>query len=625
MPKNKKEESDFQFSARMMKRIYGFATPFLGLFALSLLLNVVFSTFTAVSITLIKPVIQILFGGDENISSQVDPVVSTGFLEGLKNDFFEFVRTLIEVPGDMEASLVRLSVLIISVFILKNVFKYLGAVVGVKVQEGIIKEIRDSVFNKLNALSVDFFSKRKSGSLISIITNDISIVNNSMIMSLTQLLRELIQVILFLFLLLSISPYLTLIAFSASVFSLAIIRAATRFLRRYAGRMQQAMADYTTVLQETISGIKAVKAYNAEDTAISRFKDQTSRYVNSAVKHQKIITLMPSINEVFAIFALCAVLFIGGSQVLNGQMKPDDLMLFLFSLFTIMRPIANVINFVSKFQRGFVAAERVFGIIDQNPTVESGKAEISDFNDKISVKNVDFAYESENVLSDATFDIPKGKKIAIVGPSGSGKSTMLDLLVRFYDPKSGSIEIDGRNITGFDLKSYRSLFGIVSQETILFNDTVEENIRFGDDNVADEAVESSAKIANAFKFVQKLPEKFKTFVGDRGVKLSGGERQRVAVARALARNPKILIFDEATSALDSESEKIVQDAINRSLKDRTAIIAAHRLATIIDCDEIVVFDKGRVVERGSHSELLERNGIYRKLFNIQFAREALGE
>jgi subfamily B ATP-binding cassette protein MsbA len=609
----------------MLLRIYGFARPFYGLFFLALVLNIVFSTLTAVSISLIKPVIQILFGTGESAAAEVIPNAQLTILEEWKNSFFEFIRYLVETPGDMETSLIKLSGLIILVFILKNLFKYLGSVVGIKVQEGIVKEIRDSVFGKLNSLSVDFFSKRKGGSLISIITNDITIVNQSTIMSMTQLLRESTQVIFFLFLLLSISPYLTFIAFSASIISLLLIRVAMKYLRRYAARMQTAMADFTSVLEETISGIRAIKAYNSEDQAVGKFKEQTGKYVKSAVKHQKVITLVPAFNEIFAILALCVVLFVGGSQVLNGSLLADDLMLFLFSLFTIMKPISNVIQFVSKFQRGFVAAERVFTIIDAEPSVENGDETIDSFDNKIEIQNVDFAYEDNTVINNATFTIEKGKKIAFVGPSGSGKSTMLDLVIRFYDPRAGSIKIDGKDIKDFKINSFRSLFGIVSQETALFNDSIEENIRFGGENLDEKTIEESAKIANAFKFIDVLPDRFNTKVGDRGVMLSGGERQRVAIARALARNPQILIFDEATSALDSESEKIVQQAINKSLKDRTAIIVAHRLATIIDCDSIFVFDKGKIVESGSHEELLKMDGVYRKLYDIQFATEALGE
>ncbi len=373
-------------------------------------------------------------------------------------------------------------------------------------------------------------------------------------------------------------------------------------------------------MQETISGIRVVKAYNAEKSAIGRFIEQTQKFVLSAIKHKKVTSMIPSFNEVFAIIALCVVLFVGGSQVLiTKELTSADLIAFLFYLFAIMSPIALTFDNLSKFQRGFVAAERVFAIMDTKPSVKSGKKVIKSFNKEIIVKDVFFAYENIGVIKNANFIIPKTKKIAFVGASGSGKSTMLDIIIRFYDPNEGEILVDGLNITKIKLSSYRSLFGVVSQDTILFNDSISNNIKYGFTDATEDDVIAASKIANAYDFIMQLPEGFNTFVGDRGVMLSGGERQRIAIARALVRNPEILVFDEATSSLDSESEKIVQDAINNSLTNKTAIIIAHRLATVINCDVIHVFDNGRILESGSHKELMERNGVYRKLHDIQFA------
>jgi len=361
-----------------------------------------------------------------------------------------------------------------------------------------------------------------------------------------------------------------------------------------------------------------VKAYNFESIAGDKFQNDTNKYVRSAVKHKKIIELIPSVNEIFAIIALCVVLFMGGSQVLNNEMQPEKLMLFLFSLFSIMSPISTIFNSMSRFQHGIVAGERIFKILDAEPSVKSGTHKIPKFEESILINDVSFAYNKDYVLNNVSIEIKKSQKVAFVGSSGSGKSTMLDLVIRFYDPAKGAILIDGKNIEDFELSSFRSLFGIVGQENMLFNDTIGNNIRYGFQNVSDADLEEASKRANAYNFIMKLPDKFNTKIGDRGTTLSGGERQRIAIARALVRNPDILIFDEATSALDAESEKIVQDAINNSLKNKTAIIVAHRLATIIDCDEIIVFDKGCVAERGTHSQLLANEGIYSKLYKLQF-------
>lgn len=617
MAENQKEYK----SSELLLRIAGFVKPFVGLLILAIFLNVVFSFFTALSVTIIKPILQILFEGGVQAEFPTD---SIGFFEKAKDDFFRFISEIVLVPGDKVATLVKLSVLIISIFIFKNIFKYAGSVASGYLEEGIVKSIRDQLFGKFTSLSVDYFSKTKQGALISNITNDVTALNQSTIMSFTIILREATQAIILLVLLVTTSAKLSLIAFSTSIISLVLIRVAMRFLRRYAGRMQNAMADYTSTLQETLSGIRVVKAYNAEKTANGKFESDTRRFLRSKVKHKKVMAMVPSVNEVFAIVALSFVLLFGGIEVFSGAMKADDLMLFLFTLFAIMSPISATVNNISKFQLGFVAAERIFRIMDREPSVNSGKTPVKKYENEISVENLSFGYENDkNVLKDINFKLRKSKKIAFVGPSGSGKSTMLDLIIRFYDPSTGAISLDGKNISDLNLVQYRSLFGIVSQETMLFNDTVANNILYGFSGATDQDMIDAAKTANAYNFIRKLPQGFETLIGDRGVILSGGERQRIAIARALVRKPEILIFDEATSSLDSESEKIVQQAISDSLTDRTAILVAHRLATIIDCDEILVFDEGRIAERGSHQYLLGLNGVYRKLYDIQFNQKRL--
>ncbi|MFA7626637.1 MAG: ABC transporter ATP-binding protein [Candidatus Kapaibacterium sp.] len=608
-------EINSQSSIKTLLRIAKFILPFKYLLLLQILLNAIFSALSTISVTLILPILEIIFGGRKEITSAAS---SGNPLKDLSNNFFDQVYVLISSTDPIQ-SLLNISYLIIAVFLLKNVFKYMSAVVSTKLEEGVIKSVRDTIFDKLTGLSVDFFSRSRQGNLISIITNDVSTINATTLNSFTTFLREIIQIALFLLLLFSISIKLTLIAFSTSIISLILIRFAMKFLRRYASRMQNAMADYTSTLSETISGIRVVKAYNAEKAANQRFFSDTMKYVKSALKHKKVIELIPVFNEVFAILALCVVLFLGGSEVLDGSMEPEKLMLFLFSLFSIMSPIATVVNSLSKFQHGIVAAERVFGVLDETVTVKSGSESVPDLKSEITINDVSFAYLDKNVLDKVNFSIQNNKKIAFVGSSGSGKSTMLDLIIRFYDPQSGNISIDGRNIKDFSLNSYRSLFGIVSQENMLFNDTVANNIRYGFETASDDDIIIAARKANAYNFIIKMKDGFNTHIGDRGVTLSGGERQRIAIARALVRNPKILVFDEATSALDAESEKIVQSAINESLQDKTAIIVAHRLATIIDCDEILVFENGRIVESGNHKELLDMKGVYANLYSIQFS------
>lgn len=602
-------------SIKILLRSWAYAKPFTRFFVLVIVLNMAFSFLGGLSIAVFKPIIEVITTG--KITATLTPNAAP--LESVKNWFFFVIQQMVHNPNDLVSTLINLSLLIICIFLLKNIFKYFSSIAAVYLEENIIKSIRDQLFSKLTSLSISYFTRARTGSIISILTNDVNVVNGTTITVISHIVRDITQVLIYLLLLLAISPYLTLIAFSTSFISFLILRYGVKYLRKYAGRMQTAMADFTTVLQETISGIRVVKAYNAEEQTNKAFSSQTSHYVRSAVKYQRIIAMVPSINEMFAILSLCFVFYVGGSQVLNKTMRGDDLMLFLASLFSVMTPIATIFSNITQFQRGIVAAERLFAIMDQQPTVETGSKTISKFIDKLELHDVSFAYNEEHVVRNASLVINKGKKVALVGASGSGKSTVLDLIVRFYDPVTGKITIDNIDTRELQIESYRSMFGIVSQETMLFNDTIANNIRYGYSQASDEEIIEASKVANAYSFISKLPSGFNTFVGDRGVMLSGGERQRIAIARALIRNPYIIIFDEATSALDAESERIVQEAITDSLRDRTAVIVAHRLATIIDCDEIIVFDGGRIIERGSHKELFDMNGIYRRLYDIQFS------
>jgi len=609
-------DSEKQNKKEIYKRTLIFIRPFYGLIAFAIFMNILFSAVNTFTVAMIKPVFQIIFGVDSSTTSTT--VNNPQLLDTWKNYFFQSISSIIVSPQGVLKSLINLSFLIIFAFILKNVIKYIASVSTVKFEEGIVKNIRDTLFEKLTNLSVSFFSQQKQGNLISIIANETTALSSASISAFSTILREGIQVILFAFLLLSISIDLTLISFATSIISIVILRFSRKFLTRYANRMQSAMSSYTSSMQESFYGIRVIKAYNAEEHINRKFFADTFKYVNASIKHRKIITLIPAFNEVFAIIALTFVLYFGGQQVINKQLSSDDLMLFLFSLFSIMSPVTTVISSFAQIPRGYVAAQRIFEILQTKDNIVSGSKQVNSIKDKIEFQNVSFSYVNEPNLKNVSFSIPKSKKTAIVGPSGSGKSTLLDLLVRFYDPNSGIITLDNEDIKNFDLKSYRSLFGIVSQETVLFNDTLENNIRFGRTDIPFEKIVEVSKLANAYDFIDKLPDKFATKIGDRGITLSGGERQRIAIARALLSNPEILIFDEATSSLDTESEKIVQTAINQVLKDKTAIIVAHRLSTILDADQIIAIKDGEIVEVGTHNELLKKEGLYRKLYEIQF-------
>ncbi len=606
-----------------IKQSLKFLKPFKFLFILTILLNTIFSILSALSIALIKPIISYIFDlnnknqSNSDYQNSVSNNLNTDLLSNLKDKFYKFINDLV-YNQDIETTLYNLAYLIVGVFVAKNIVKYISSFTNVKLEEGIIKYIRDKLFNKLVSLPMEFYNKSKQGHILSVINNDVGILNSTTISVITNILRDLIQIIIFLFLLISISPYLTLIASSTSIVSLIIMKYSVSLLRKYSSRMQKAMSDFTTILQETISGIRVIKAFTSEKIILNKFEDQTKSYVKSAIKLNKINALVPAVNEIMAISALSIVLVVGGlGVVVYKNIQPDDLMTFLFSLFAIMTPITLVVNNINNFQRGIVSGERIFEILDADEKIISGKLLKVEFEKEIKFQNINFAYNVVNILKNINFEIFKGQRIALVGSSGSGKSTILDLLIRFYDTSSGELIVDGVNIKEYDLISYRNLFGIVSQENLLFNDTIENNIKFGNNDLSNEEMINVCKLANCYNFINKLDNKFETIVGDKGVNLSGGERQRIAIARALAKNPEIIVFDEATSALDAESEKLVQEAMNHILDTRTSIVVAHRLSTIINSDVIFVFENGEIVEFGSHLELIKNNGVYKKLYEIQ--------
>lgn len=597
----------------LLFRVLGYLKQFKLLLVLSIFLNTLFSILSTVTIIVIQPVLQALF---EPNTMQKMQVSAEDVSFQLKEWFFRTVMNVVTGSTHSE-TLFRLGLLIIGLFTLKNLAKYLGNNVNTRLGEGVIKSIRDQLFTRIMAQSMDFFNKSKVGDSISLMLNSVGLMNGAITPLFFTLFRQPIEIALFLGVLLTYSPYLTFIAFSTSIGSLILVKLTTAPIKKYALRMQDAMAQLTQVLQEFLIGIRIVKSTSSEDKASSSFHTETRTYVRAAIKNQKIVDLVPAINEMLAIISLCAVLFIGGNEVYSGNMKAHELMTFLFALFSIMSPIAQITSTPATIQKGLVAAQSIFSIIDKSPSVKDGDHRCTSFNTALSIQDLSFSYDGQHpVLQNVSFDIAKGKKIALVGSSGSGKSTMSDLVIRLYDPTSGSILLDSQPIHDFTLESYRSLFGIVSQEAFLFHDTIAANIAFGSDATREQIIEA-AKIAHAHTFINALPEGYDTIIGDRGVLLSGGQRQRLAIARALARRPEILIFDEATSALDAESERLVQEAIADVLKNRTALIIAHRLSTILDADCIHVFDHGRIIESGTHQELVALGGIYASMCALQ--------
>lgn len=561
----------------------------------------------------IKPVMTVLF--EEQTQTQLQQ--GNGLLSSVNSAIFSSLSGII-ITSNRYDTLVRLSLFVIGMFVVKNIIKYLHGILYNIISEKLIRDIRHTVFSSLVHQPMAYFHTSKTGELISILTSEIGTIHAGMMPFLMVIIRNPVEVILLLLILSSLSIKLTLIAFSTSIFTLIIVQNARKYLRKYASKMADSTAEIMNTMQEGISGIRIIKAFVAENSLLARFEYHANHYMRSSLKMHRINDLVPGINEIVAIGSLSVVLYVGGLEVFSGQMKGSDLMTFLFALFAIMSPVSAMVSIPGQIQRGVVAAERVFKVIDTKPTIIDGDTELTEFEHELFFDDVSFSYDNNRtVLKNVSLKIPKGKTIAVVGSSGSGKSTFIDLVVRFYDPTSGAITMDGTPIRKFTSKSYRAKFGIVSQEATLFNDTIANNIDFAKNGLTREQIIESAKIAHAHEFIQELPNGYDTTIGDRGVLLSGGQRQRIAIARAIALNPDVLIFDEATSALDSKSEKLVQEAINDVLKNRTAIIIAHRLSTIVQADEIVVFDNGSIVEKGTHHELLALHGVYARLYALQ--------
>lgn len=595
-----------------------FVRPFWKLIIFSTLANLLFSAANALTLAIVEPVFRTLFGSAGPVTTAVP---GSSMASGLKAQFDQAVASVLIAP-DYETSIRNISLVIFLLFLVRGLMKYLGNVISIRLEEGIMKRIRDTLFLHVTKHSMDFFARRKTGDVISLLTNDVGVLNHATINSVTTLWREASTLIIYIVLLMVISAKLTVISVGVALTGLFLIRSVTSLLRKYGSRMQAAQADYTSTLQETVLGIRVIKGMGVEPHVVDRFMQQTAAYVRRAVRNTRVMSLIPVFNDTFGILALVTVFYVGGMERASGAITPSNLVTFLFLLFGLMQPISVIVNTIAQMQRGIAAGANVAAALDEEPSIVSGTVSASDKQATLQIDNLSFAYGDHDVLSNISLTINHGETVAFVGASGSGKSTMLDLLLRFYDPHQGIIKLDRTDIRELDLASYRHIYGVVSQETMLFNDTIANNISLGEVEADLNRVRAAAAIAHADGFISAMPEGYDTIIGDRGMRLSGGQRQRIAIARALYREPQILLFDEATSALDTESERLVQEAIDDVLTNRTAIIVAHRLSTIVNAHRIVVFDQGRIAEIGTHAELLAANGVYAKLHALQFTGNA---
>lgn len=588
-----------------------------------LLFSVFGILFSVTNVALVVPMVEMLFGYTQNKIAAVHalPVFSLS-IDYLRDSFNYYFLYIIRQHGPMNALLFICILIIVSV-ILTNFFRYLERMVASRIKVDIVKNMRMHIFRNVSDLHIGYFNTNRKGDLISRFTNDVSEVENAVVNSLKFVMKEPLTIIVYFGVLFFISVKLTLFTLLLLPITGGILAEIIKRLKRKALQSQQSLGRIVNILDETFSGMRVVKAFNARLFILKKIDAETSyhRKVNLSIARKN--ELASPVSETLGVMIVAGILFFGGSLVLgeNSTLTPGAFLMFLGLFAQVIQPAKNFSNGITSVQKGTVSAQRIFEVIDTIPLIQNKpRAKILEqFEQEIEFRNVNFAYDKDHVLRNINLKIKKGKTVALVGPSGGGKSTLADLVPRFYDPAQGEVLLDGIPLTDYEIESLRRQMGVVTQESILFNDTIFNNIAFGKENVREEDVIQAAKVANAHDFIMQTENGYQTTIGERGSKLSGGQRQRLSIARAVLKNPPILILDEATSALDSESERLVQDALNNLMMNRTSIVIAHRLSTIQHADEIVVIQNGQIIERGRHDELIRQSGLYRKLNEIQKA------
>jgi subfamily B ATP-binding cassette protein MsbA len=605
-------------------RLLSFAKP-IGRFAvpyiLSTLLYVIFSTSVLV---LLGPLMNTLFhvGGD---AVQAAPkMIAKPALLDLSGWFKYYLQYFLVNYNRWTALKFVCAVIVVSVF-LGNFFRYLSQRIMENLRVYTLLNLRRSVFNNVMNLHMGYFNNERKGDILTKVASDVVVVQFSVTGTLQVVFKEPLQLIGFLVALFLISVKLTLISLLVLPLSGFIISRIVKRLKAQALAGQEAYGNMISTLDEALSGIRVIKAFNATDFIKERFNSENRVYSKLSQKIARRQQLASPVSEALSITMVAFIMLYGGYMIFNNtsELSPGEFVAYIALFSQLMRPAKAITDSFSNIHSGIAAGERVLALIDEKPSVTDtdNAVELTGFEDAIRFEDVSFAYQEKEVLSNVNITIPKGKTVALVGPSGGGKSTMMDMIPRFMDPQQGRVTVDGHDIKNVTAFSLRALMGVVNQESMLFNDTIYNNIAFGKKDVKPEEVEAAARIANAHNFILETDKGYQTNVGDRGAKLSGGQRQRICIARAVLSNPPIMLLDEATSALDTESEKLVQDALNNLMKNRTSLIIAHRLSTIQNADIIIVLEGGKVVEQGSHHELMANKGLYRKLIDMQAFNE----
>ena len=607
----------------MMKtymRLLEFASP-LGRYTIPYFFYSVFhAVFNTLTYTMIIPIVGTLFSEGYRFEPTYE-LPPFELSEKFMNGAISYAYTAVFGPEYVITKLLALlSALLIMANVLSNLFRYLGSMTVETLRTRTLQSMRNRMFESTMSMNVGHFSEQRKGDIMSKITSDVMVVQFCITNTLQVAFREPFLIIGYSIMMVKISWELTIFSILYLPVVGLIIGSIVKRLRHPAQRGQERMGDLVSVMEESLTGVKAIKSYNAFGYIRDKFRAINAEMSNILLSMARKQQLASPMSEFLGITAISVVLVFGGSLVMNGSMTASGFVAYIAAFSQLTRPLRSFIDQFANINQGIAAGERIFSIIDAKSSVEDkpNAAKLDEFSDKIEFRNISFSYDGQReILHNISFEVHKGETVALVGPSGGGKSTLSELIPRFYDPAQGEILVDGRPLTDYDQQSVRDHMGIVSQETILFNDTIRNNIAMGRPSATQQQIEAAARVANAHDFIMQTESGYDTNIGDRGMKLSGGQRQRLSIARAVLKNPEILILDEATSALDTESEKLVQDALTSLLDGRTSVVIAHRLSTIHNADRIIVIDSGRIAEQGTHAELIERGGIYAKLIEMQ--------
>lgn len=602
---------------KSLRIIFKYIRNYPGLVGLYFSLNLLSAFFSTISLALLSPFLALIFG-IENKGMLSGSRFSIG---GLTDSFYSSITAIMSTPAGKIRALGFICIVLLTAILLKNLFLYLSMYVLAPIRNRILNDMRSDMFYKILHLPVGYFNEQRKGEIMSKLTNDLQDVEFSTISFLETFFREPVIITFYLFAMISLSPELSLFLLMFLPIAGLVIGRIGRSLKRVSTKVQEKLGDILSTIEETLGGIRVVKAFNAEAHQLEKFRQENQTLYTIKNKANRRRDLASPVSETLGILAVCCVLYYGGRLVLANtfSLNATDFLTYIAIFTQVINPLKSLSSASYNIQKGAASIERIQQLITEQETIRevANPIPLTSFKNSIEFRGVGFSHQGIPILKDINLRIDKGKTIALVGSSGAGKSTIADLLPRFHDVTEGTLLIDGVDIRQYAIKDLRELMGIVTQEPLLFNDTIAANIALGKPTCSQEMVEQAARIANAHPFIIQKEGGYLSNTGDRGAKLSGGEKQRITIARAVLKNPPILILDEATSALDTESEKLVQDAINNLMKDRTSIVIAHRLSTIRHADEIIVLDKGMIMERGKHEDLIAQKGIYKRLVDMQ--------